>query len=267
MFGQIAADISGMSRNLISGLLLLLFSGVALTYASDKESGGELTAHQQTSCANCHTLLTSVAATSSVIQDNNSCLNCHNDKSSKSGSQQDPIKWTSLFHDDPARPCADCHSFHNPKQIRTNDGEFMVSDSEITAYVCQTCHLLGQPIELVSAGHRQAATELYHSDMRVSIGDAPSKSCLTCHSEHGFDLSDQSDKAIAISVAASHAFGVDVRTLSTSKRVRKIEDKIRLFNNKVECQSCHTLSSGTDDALVEYENQYDLCYGCHAIRG
>jgi predicted CXXCH cytochrome family protein len=51
---------------------------------------------------------------------------------------------------------------------------------------------------------------------------------------------------------------------SQSKGLRwKLDPRIRLFDGRIECQTCHLLGAGTDDLLVEFERKYDLCLGCH----
>jgi len=252
-----------MGRKISAWLLLALMVGIALGYAADdvndSESGAEV--HKSIDCANCHSLLDSSADSGPMKPKTEVCRDCHSLETS--GGEG----WSSLFHKDESRSCADCHSFHNPTTIKTLDGELSITDDQLTAFICQTCHLPGQRLDQVSESHRKAAAEYYHSDRTDLAGESPSEVCLNCHSDHGsYYFADQLP-AIQIDLSASHSLGVDVRQLDPKKRQTEIDPKIRLLENRIECQSCHSLSSGTKDALVGYDNPYDLCYGCHAIRG
>jgi predicted CXXCH cytochrome family protein len=42
-----------------------------------------------------------------------------------------------------------------------------------------------------------------------------------------------------------------------------LDSRIRLFQGKIECVTCHDLTETADDLLVRFEAKYDLCTGCH----
>lgn len=245
------------------GLTSLLVIGIALASASDPDhsSNSQASAHKTLDCARCHSLKSQATSFVSAQGRVELCTKCHDQ------SVEETTAWSDIFHQDKKRPCTDCHSFHNPSTIKTEDRQFSLSDQGMTSFICQTCHTPGQELALVSEGHRKAAASYYHTDQRSFSGESPSETCLNCHSEHGNYLVEADQRAIGINVSASHTFGVGLPQSPEMKRRSEIDQKIRLLNDKIECQSCHSLSSGKKDALVDYDHPYDLCLGCHSIKG
>lgn len=258
-----SADIRGMRHLAFTAVLFLTIVGITISNASDSQSEkhdiGK--AHKELACAKCHTLQSNQTSFASAKGRIELCVECH-DRSDKG-----EAGWSDIFHNDRKRPCSDCHSFHNPTTIKTEDKQFSLSDQDMTAFICQTCHIPGQELAFVSEGHRRAATQYYHSDQGLTYDESPSETCLNCHSEHGSYLVDSESRGISINVSASHTFGVNMPQTPDMKSRSEIDQQIRLLDDKIECQSCHSLSSGKKDALVDYDNPYDLCLGCHALKG
>lgn len=176
------------------------------------------------------------------------------------------------FHRVGARNCLDCHSFHDSNVTRGRAAGIRIDAVKSTgAGHCRGCHdPRGKLLEL-SEGHR-AAADLYHSDSQSLQALSPSESCLNCHADA---LTSRWGEGLGAGIArisehASHPVGVAVvpgRGSGAAYIRVHLDPRVPLFGGRMECQSCHLLSAGTEDLLVPFPAKLDLCLGCHQTQG
>lgn len=83
------------------------------------------------------------------------------------------------------------------------------------------------------------------TDSRVSLGANMFDTSSSEHPIGRYQLSNPSDADGALKPASM------------------LDDRIRLFNNHVGCNSCHSLYSAQRDLLVMSNESSRLCLGCH----
>ena len=186
---------------------------------------------------------------------------------------RDATALAAIFHGAEGRSCTDCHSFHDPQELKAVDVTFRHDfGSTIGANHCVSCHRPGVRLETLSQGHRAAAA-LYHEHESEFASLTPSQGCLLCHSRSGGDpaaLRYAAEAPPRFEEHASHPYGeVLARGRDTGGfSVRRDPDpRILLFDDRIECQTCHDLASGAQDALVRFDERDGLCYGCHRRDG
>lgn len=242
-------------------LFIILAVSFVLSSGGVRSEPGSPDDHANLACAECHGFGSKTAqpggsrATPSRI-----CLSCHSLQPASSE------RILHRFHDDTARSCTDCHSFHEPERIEAG-GQTFRFDYGHTGHAghCLACHDRSGSLDELSPGHVEAAT-LYHSDAR-SIRDLnPSEACMLCHDRHGemLSVSLTASNAPRFRMEATHPIRVPVDRGGAGGKMRwRLDPRIRLIDQRIECQTCHLLSSPVEDLLVEFETKYDLCLGCH----
>ncbi len=244
-----------------------VFCFVLLLLISAAISGGNAlptSAHDQTECLSCHSLRADAGSLLEPGVDfDRQCRKCHPEPPSTS------VANDFGFHRDQDRSCLDCHSFHDRATIRASGQSFRLEyHNELLLFQCQTCHTKeGQGVRL-SDGHRQAAI-LYHSDLPLLNSLSPSERCLICHSRGSTPLPIP-EMAVApprFSEHASHPNGILVKPGQGNPGGRikpQIDPDIILYKGRVECQSCHCLTSGNADLSVTVAaSSTQVCLKCH----
>lgn len=226
--------------------------------------------HDQLSCADCHrwssTASQDAGASTRPPGDikNTACRSCHRGPASGHGSGH-------RFHAAGGRDCTKCHGFHDTKLLQAGGKVFSYDfgDRTLRAH-CASCHQgIGSEIDLDEA-HRRAAASVYHIDAELLRESSPSEACLICHDATKTPPEpDQTDPTpIQFVTHATHPYGFMVIPGSGSG-ARKILDRLHpdlvLPGGRLECQTCHQLTSGTVDLLPPRDNPYALCLGCHDL--
>lgn len=215
--------------------------------------------HSQVQCAECHRLLANIDDHFSLdrIRDNK-CQSCH---LSKPASNPD---WNLGFHNNQRTECVNCHSFHQTEIITAIDQKFEFSfNNKNLLLLCATCHSSSGRLDKLSDGHRLAADAVYHRDYRKEINLSASAACLSCHGEQNLNrtLDLMGFTPPVFNKEASHPFGIYFNPKSNN--LSETDGEITLFDGKIECQTCHDLTSSTPDYL-KYSGSYkDLCQVCH----
>ena len=106
----------------------------------------------------------------------------------------------------------------------------------------------------------------------VGIADDESRSCLSCHDEVNANIRSEFDinkkGSTRFSSSSSHPIGMSYRNVA-SKKTNKFNyplshnERIRLFDEKVGCGSCHSLYSDKKFFLVQDNHGSALCFQCH----
>lgn len=167
--------------------------------------------------------------------------------------------------------CTGCHSFHDRDESATSapvsDDAVVPAGASASQDHCITCHTEEGGLGNLSPGHRVAA-DLYHRYAGSLAGTRPSEICLRCHGQGtGSGWADRVEgEVIRLNRHASHPFGMEVRPGAggAAMPIRAVVDsRIPLFDRRMECSSCHRLTSPVQDLLVPFAEKYDLCLGCH----
>ncbi len=245
--------------------LSLFFGFLYFCAESGKSQSPSDDPHKGASCSDCHELVAKVGGVGFSRDDlNRKCSQCHQyamlQKSDRGLG----------FHGDPERPCLDCHSFHRSSTINARGREFVVDDGKkLQPVLCPSCHAANQNINLLSPGHREAA-KIYHSDPKFTYGLSPSQTCLLCHSEESRINQELAGIGYIprFSEHSNHPVGIEIGSQSGGSKMimrDKIDSRLQLLNDKVECQTCHSLISRQKNLLAGFESTNDLCRGCHLI--
>lgn len=178
--------------------------------------------------------------------------------------------------------CVTCHDVH---MGRDNGGLALVKDllrrDEHGPAFCQICH--GRALTSKSMGHPQALGEAHMrpryviTDPGVSI-DPISKNCISCHD--GSYATSASIKAGIWSHGkdfigndmGNHPIGVDYEKARTApgrktdlRPMGAVDPRIKFFDGKVGCGSCHDPYKHSKDNLVIPNDGSRLCFACHAL--
>ena len=227
--------------------------------------------HAGISCTLCHAGAAARAAVATVADGpdprSRTCRGCHRDVGARGGSA------ASLgFHGNPKADCAGCHSFHEAGRLKSTVGDVRLPASRQRAVPghCAGCHADGARLSEMSGAHRTAAA-LYHQGGADLAAQSPSEGCLNCHSaSHANDWQNRPlEGRLVFSEHATHPLGMVVVAGSgqDERRIReRIDPRLRLFDGRLECQTCHSLASTKPYLLVEFPTQGDLCLGCHQLR-
>ncbi len=220
-------------------------------------SGRYDSAHEQADCGNCHTFVASTNAAPPVNR-SAQCLSCHSKRPSSTGL---------AFHNG-NRDCLECHNYHRTGMLLASDREFHFNfNSDRLVAQCRTCHHDASRPRNLSPGH-EAAVSVYHSDSYQLSGLTPSQGCLLCHSRTTRTMapSTGSLEPPRFSEHASHPVGQTVVPGSGRGRNKirtELDPRLELYNGRIECQTCHSMTSQTTYLLADFESTTALCQGCH----
>ncbi len=264
----------GMNDTLRTHLAVL--SALLLSAASVAANGLSASAadpHEGIACARCHLGAAARAVATAGPDDpdprSRACRTCHRDVSAKGS----PASRQLGFHDDPKADCAGCHTFHDLGRLKTSVGTLTMPAEGLGDGVpahCAGCHEPGADLSKLSPAHRAAAA-LYHRDAALLAGQSPSQGCLNCHASGSGSTwqGDAGGESLTFNQHATHPLGVEAVAGSghDERRLRSpIDPRLRLFDGKVECQTCHSLTGGQRDLLVAFPTQPELCLGCHQLK-
>ncbi len=235
-------------------VLCIFWFGLYVDSVNSDENRNEKHTHEDIICANCHSFGSKIKKF-----ENKRCISCHNQLF------DDNFISDNNFHNDKTRQCTDCHSFHNSNNLiieKTKTQYDLVSKQG--AIHCYTCHSVSSNLSLLSEGHRDARI-LYHNNSQNILSLSLSQGCMLCHGSSYSSTSNNSSMPV-INNHASHPYEIDVipGEGNSTNRIRfEIDPRIKLFDNRIECLTCHNLSAEEDDLLVNFEEPLDFCNGCH----
>ena len=232
-------------------LLGLLTPLVFFQFHEIKGDGRFSDNHKKAECKACHSLVTGMK---SIVRGNSNqaCLSCHT-------SFPETVLFAS-FHEEKSRNCLDCHSFHRRDKIKAKETTFSFDfESSSLAFQCQSCHNLQVDLYSLSSGHRSAKA-IYHSEKYNLKSISPSESCLICHSSDNRVVNFEGEKLRIpqFNEHASHPYNVYLDKKMLSKASNSV-----VFNNKVECQTCHILTSPSQEVAEIEDKNYNFCLDCH----
>jgi len=170
------------------------------------------------------------------------------------------------FHDPLDRECSRCHGFHDTDLLHATGKTFSrpLGDVAVLRH-CETCHRADYDLTAISAGHFVAAAQQYHVDALVLKRSAMSDICLTCHDETSGNP-DVPAATPAFPAHASHPVGLSIPQQprwSMSGFRYEVSPLIELYDDQIECVTCHRIPASTVFRLVPFRTVTDLCNGCH----
>jgi predicted CXXCH cytochrome family protein len=174
--------------------------------------------------------------------------------------------------------CSTCHDPHLPTRaaqagpalLRANIG------GEAFCRICHTHTASRDPgsvhILAVETAHRNSPLRPYGTWGAL---DPYSTRCLGCHDGTAATdaTNDFSPQQVEVDVDKSHPIGMDYRRAAQSRRATRrlqnlrdpatLDERIRLFDGKVGCGSCHNPYAKTEMFLVIATEHGELCFSCH----
>lgn len=178
--------------------------------------------------------------------------------------------------------CSTCHDVHSSPRTPFSTKSYFLRSFERGKAFCDLCHSLKPSSK---SSHQAVLTQAHfqakESETDSFLGIDPiSKSCLTCH-----------DGSLGSAVAlnsglwghqgsllphdgGSHPIGMDYE-MTRMKHGPKtdlrplfdVDPRIKLFDGKVGCGSCHDPFSRLSKNLVMSDWRSSLCLSCHALDG
>ena len=174
--------------------------------------------------------------------------------------------------------CTTCHDVHAEYFTPYGTPSHFLRRQESGKAFCRICH---DNLDRLSKGHQATLGEAHFrsqymvTDPRQGI-DAMSRNCLSCHDgSFGSSVTIQAGvwkhgKEFLQHDQGSHPIGMDYeqarlnRGSKTDLRPRDMVDRrIRLFQGKVGCGSCHDPYSTILKKLVMSDVNSKLCFTCH----
>lgn len=245
-------------------ICLILIGSMVLSVGSSAQSLsiGPLE-HQNAPCTGCHPIIVSRDNNDAMsLPGNRDCLSCHRGKAGfeKTGNL--------VFHGDPSRNCTDCHSFHQTNRLSAKGSAF-IFDYQNNGLIehCRSCHKVDATITGFEFTHR-IAQDTYHRDFNTLADANLSEPCLNCHRD---GLDSKKDDLLSPAAPAIHSdlghpqgdspvFGPSAGGFSEKIPT---DPKIKLFEGRIECQTCHDLTSDSDNLLSAADQPSDQCLSCH----
>lgn len=285
-------------------LLSILTTAItAVAFATQYGSDSNPHNFTQSDCFSCHFTIPTEGSTEPLrFTDtiSNLCARCH-DMSGIISHQVDivPSNRVNIPPDMPLDSrgritCVTCHEIHGPYiNPLTGQKTFFLRREVIGKSFCISCHNTDEGIKQIQMGspsadvndNRTSIFPIHKSVMDRSHGfasydvidqssdiDPLSLACLDCH---GDDTIQKTSLKIGVfnhadaNIGMSHPIGMDYETASDGKddyvQVDSLDKRLKLFDGKVGCCTCHDPYSSQGDALVigTPDSYQDLCFACH----
>ena len=202
------------------------------------------------------------------------CKKCHADITSMSSHPSDiyPV----LAKIPPDLPlhsgmitCNTCHNIHRERFLTSGKKTFFLRSAKIGRAFCISCHII------MSEGHVETLVVAHPSKKykvmdKSRLIDPASMECIGCHDgiqgrtvEHrlgpGIWSHESSSHPISVGYNASRMKGKKLKPISM------VDKRIRFFDGKIGCGTCHDLYSKIPKKLVMSNDGSKLCYECHDI--
>jgi predicted CXXCH cytochrome family protein len=174
--------------------------------------------------------------------------------------------------------CGTCHDVHSDYSTPYGTPTQFLRRQERGKAFCKICH---GNVDALSKGHTSSLGEAHFRSQYIASDsgqelDPMSQNCVSCHDgtyassvsiksgtwTHGESFMDNDN--------GSHPVGIDYES-ARFNRGRKtdllptsmVDSRIRFFNGKVGCGSCHDPYSSLSKQLVMSDEKSKLCFSCH----
>jgi predicted CXXCH cytochrome family protein len=175
--------------------------------------------------------------------------------------------------------CATCHDIHASYFTPYGTRSHYLRRYETGRNFCAACHK--EPFR--ESGHRGILGEAHFKSRYIatsSVGeiDDMSRNCLSCHDG---SLAPQvtvragqwvHQESMVGHDMGSHPIGIDYDGARTAHRYKtdltpigSVDPRIKFFDGKVGCGSCHNPYSNVEQDLVMSNRGSKLCLACHAL--
>ena len=248
--------------------------------------------HFDLPCGNCHMppsandTSTGNAAWAEIVDVNRSCTSfgCHEYDEKMNHPLDVPLP-AGAASQMPGGSTVTCLSCHQPQQgvnVSGDSGDQVLQRPEEVG--CETCHSrisgslrkqshwkFSQKAHLVALvpGSTDNKSEFDFSGSNI---DGESSTCLSCHDEVTVTIpamnETRQEKGRRFRSMTDHPIGMDFNYMLSRNSMyfnslRGLEGRIRMFDGKVGCGSCHSLYSDLDAKLVVENEESQLCHTCH----
>jgi len=249
----------------------LLFSAVSLIFLSF--AGSIERVHRfDGECNRCHLNLPKKGEKMLFVRDiDKLCIECHKQAgaalSHPSGVKPSfPLPAEFQLDWSGKMTCVTCHEVHGNKK------NLLISGKTGKAF-CMGCHK-GTLLKKDKYGHEVVSSLLHQAQYEITNLNEPldreSQDCLSCH-DGGFARMQNVNIGVGIwkhgsGSAGSHPVGVDYQQAFRKGRYRAmgaLNKRIRFFNGKLGCGSCHSLYSQLPRKLIMDNRGSALCLECH----
>jgi predicted CXXCH cytochrome family protein len=173
--------------------------------------------------------------------------------------------------------CSTCHDIHMDYRTRYGELSHYLRRGERGKAFCRICHKragTGHGTYLGEA-HFQARYVVTDSSQEI---DPLSKNCISCH-DGSFASSPTimagswtHEKSLVANDRGSHPIGIDYEACrmrqgrkTDLKPISSVDWRIRFFQGKLGCGSCHDPYSLIPKRLVMSDKRSQLCLSCHLI--
>jgi predicted CXXCH cytochrome family protein len=175
--------------------------------------------------------------------------------------------------------CATCHDIHASYFTPYGTRSHFLRRHETGRKFCEACHK--EPLQ--ESGHRGILGEAHFKSKYVATSgvgeiDDMSRNCLSCHdgslapqvTVHVGEWVHQ--ESMVGNDMGTHPIGVDYESARTAHLHRTdlvpiglVDPRIKFFDGKVGCGSCHNPYSKVEQELVMSNRGSKLCLACHAL--
>jgi predicted CXXCH cytochrome family protein len=153
----------------------------------------------------------------------------------------------------------------------------------LSEQLCSSCHINSNSISnehwlFSTRAHLQVSDDDSFASERLNVSferiDRESRNCLTCHDDIttsiSSDITSFGGESIGYDQMPNHPIGVDYMSAANQKAAYNTNftgdsSRIRLFDGKVGCGSCHSLYAQTENHLVADDQDSTLCRKCHDL--
>lgn len=175
--------------------------------------------------------------------------------------------------------CVTCHDVHSDYLTPYGARTYFLRRQEKGKAFCSICH---SGLEL-NRGHKASLGEAHFRSQYIVTNtsqeiDSMSRNCISCHDgtyatsvsilagewKHGNEFM-RHDKG-------SHPIGINYEAVRINrgrrtdlKPISQVDFRIRFFNGKVGCGSCHDPYSRIEKQLVMSDENSKLCFACHIV--
>jgi predicted CXXCH cytochrome family protein len=177
--------------------------------------------------------------------------------------------------------CSTCHDIHASYFTPYGVPSRYLRRLEAGKKFCDACHAgtAAKPGHAAAMGEAHFQSKYIQTSASQSI-DPLSKNCISCHDgSYASSVSISAGswthgKELMPHDAGSHPIGINYEGARIAKGRRTalrpiamVDRRVRFFNGKVGCGSCHDPYSTIEKRLVMSDARSKLCFACHLVGG